>query len=185
MREGEASSRGTPVSDLDSRPRKGRKGKAKAQDYDAPIGSKRKRGIKAMSVTPSAAGDDEDEDRISVNCFLYVGLVFFLTYFVQKRRKTKTSDISPALRERMKRAFEECYDAVYDCEAEEGRTRRDLFLQLPAKKVCPQYDLTVKTSNSSYQPDISGLLSAHLQTYLHVANPKAKPKFILQNRAAI
>ncbi|KAK0456862.1 SNF2-family ATP dependent chromatin remodeling factor snf21 [Armillaria borealis] len=121
IREGEASSRGTPVSDLDSRPRKGRKGKAKAQDYDAPIGSKRKRGIKAMSVTPSAAGDDEDEDRIS------------------KRRKTKTSDISPALRERMKRAFEECYDAVYDCEAEEGRTRRDLFLQLPAKKTYPDY----------------------------------------------
>ncbi|KAK0208011.1 SNF2-family ATP dependent chromatin remodeling factor snf21 [Desarmillaria ectypa] len=121
MREGEASSRGTPVSDLDSRPRKGRKGKAKAQDYEVPIGSKRKRGVKAMSVTPSAAGDDEDEDRIS------------------KRRKTKTGDISPALRERMKRAFEECYDAVYDCEAEDGRTRRDLFLQLPAKKTYPDY----------------------------------------------
>ncbi|KAG7450799.1 uncharacterized protein BT62DRAFT_1045760 [Guyanagaster necrorhizus] len=121
MREGEASGRGTPVSDLDSRSRKGRKGKAKAQDYEPPIGSKRKRGVKAMSITPSAAGDDEDDDRIS------------------KRRKTKTNDISSSLRERMKRAFEECYDAVYDCEAEDGRTRRDLFLQLPAKKTYPDY----------------------------------------------
>jgi len=52
------------ASDTDSRGRK-RKGKAKAVE-ETPIGGKRKRGMKSMSVTPSIAGDEEDEERDQV-----------------------------------------------------------------------------------------------------------------------
>ncbi len=43
--------------------------------------------------------------------------------------------MSANIRERMKSAFEECYQAVFDCEDTDGRQRRQLFLTLPAKKV--------------------------------------------------
>ena len=65
LKEAEASTRGTPISDSDSRGRKGRKGKTKAVDYELPVNGKRKRGNKSMSVTPSIA-DDDDEDHESV-----------------------------------------------------------------------------------------------------------------------
>jgi len=52
--------RGTPVSDVDSRGRKPKKGKNRIDESMA--GSKRKRGQKSMSVTSSVA-DDEEEDH--------------------------------------------------------------------------------------------------------------------------
>lgn len=72
------SARGTPISD-DIRSRKNnKKAKTKAGDYETslPAGSKRKRGTKSSSVTPSIA-DDEDEDhdqvrarsRLQYSCF--------------------------------------------------------------------------------------------------------------------
>ena len=63
LKENDASGRGTPASEVDGRGRKPKKGKAKAIDYEStvPSGSKRKRGIKSLSVTPE--GDDEEEDH--------------------------------------------------------------------------------------------------------------------------
>ena len=60
----DVSGRGTPASDIDSRGRKGKKGKSKMNvpDYDPLLSGKRKRGTKDMSVTPSV-NDDDDEDR--------------------------------------------------------------------------------------------------------------------------
>ena len=66
----EMSNRGTPVSDNDARGRKGKKGKSKVPDFDSGAGSKRKRGMKSMSVTPSINGEDEDEHD-TVRIFLY------------------------------------------------------------------------------------------------------------------
>lgn len=68
----DASARGTPASDADSRGRKGKKGKSKmnAPDYEpSPSSGKRKRGVKDMSVTPSV-NDDDDDDRNMVNLLL-------------------------------------------------------------------------------------------------------------------
>ncbi|KAF9014915.1 SNF2-family ATP dependent chromatin remodeling factor snf21 [Cyathus striatus] len=123
LRDAEASGRGTPISDTDGRGRKSKKGKAKANDYDIPAGSKRKRGAKSMSVTPSIA-DDEDEEHD------------------QKRRKTKStggSELTPAIRDKMKKVFAECYKAVLACEAEDGRKRCELFRDLPDKRDYPDY----------------------------------------------
>ncbi|TFK76642.1 hypothetical protein BDN72DRAFT_806622 [Pluteus cervinus] len=125
IREAEASGRGTPASETDSRGRKGKKGKAKVTDYDTPSGSKRKRGVKSMSVTPSINDDEEDEPE------------------VQKRRKkggnavgAGGSDLSPAVRDKMKKVFAECHRAVLGCEDETGRQRCALFKELPDKRVC-------------------------------------------------
>ncbi len=63
LKEAEASARGTPVSDIDNRGRKPKKGKNKVEELN--LGTKRKRGQKSMSVTPSIA-DDEEEDHDSV-----------------------------------------------------------------------------------------------------------------------
>ena len=74
LKENDVSGRGTPASEVDGRGRKPKKGKAKANnDYEAtmPSGSKRKRGIKSLSVTPD--GDDEDEDHNTVG-FNYINL---------------------------------------------------------------------------------------------------------------
>jgi len=64
----EESARNTPLSDavVDGRGRKPKKGKAKANDYEPPMGSKRKRagGMKSMSATPDA-DDDDDHDSVS------------------------------------------------------------------------------------------------------------------------
>ncbi|KNZ78207.1 Chromatin structure-remodeling complex subunit snf21, partial [Termitomyces sp. J132] len=68
LREADASNRGTPASDVDSRGRKNKKGKAKALDYEPSTGSKRKRGQKSMSVTPSLNGDDDDEHEMKRPC---------------------------------------------------------------------------------------------------------------------
>ncbi|KAH9177014.1 SNF2 family N-terminal domain-containing protein [Lactarius sanguifluus] len=112
---------GTPMSE-GGRGR-GRKGKAKVNEGDfEPLNGKRKRGgnNKSMSVTPSVM-DDEEEDRDS------------------KRRKVKTSEPPTALKERMKKAFNECYKAIMNCADENGRKRCDLFRELPDKREYPDY----------------------------------------------
>lgn len=65
LRDTETSGRGTPISDTESRGRKSKKGKSKmnAPDFDPAlsVGSKRKRGVKSLSVTPSINDDDDEE----------------------------------------------------------------------------------------------------------------------------
>ncbi|PPQ90452.1 hypothetical protein CVT25_014970 [Psilocybe cyanescens] len=130
----DASGRNTPASDviIDGRGRKPKKGKNKANDYEPAIGSKRKRGIKSLSVTPEADDDDDDDHEI-------------------KRRKTKTNgnkdngpDVPPAVREKMKKAFMECYRAVLACEDETGRKRCDLFREPPDRRDYPDYYQLIK-----------------------------------------
>ena len=53
----------------------------------------------------------------------------------QKRRKIKPVEITPVVKERLKKAYNECYKAVLNCEDENGRRRCDLFKELPDKKV--------------------------------------------------
>ncbi|RDB29065.1 Chromatin structure-remodeling complex subunit snf21 [Hypsizygus marmoreus] len=126
LKDAEASGRGTPASDIDSRGgRKGKKGKGKVSDFDASSGSKRKRitGIKSTSVTPSVNGDEDEEPDT-------------------KRRKTKASnggELAANIRERMKKAFAECHRAVLACEDNTGRKRCDLFRELPDKRDYPDY----------------------------------------------
>ncbi|KIY64503.1 SNF2-family ATP dependent chromatin remodeling factor snf21 [Cylindrobasidium torrendii FP15055 ss-10] len=129
------SGRGTPSSDIgvgSSRKPRGKKGKAPAMDYDTPTGSKRKRGGQ-KSLTPSVAGDDDDDDR------------------APRRRKAKVPEVSPHVRERMKAAFDQCYSAVWECSAEEGRLRRELFMVLPSKKAYADYYQLIKSPISMQQ----------------------------------
>jgi ATP-dependent helicase STH1/SNF2 len=44
-------------------------------------------------------------------------------------------DLPPAVRDKMKKAFAECYRAVLACEDEGGRKRCELFRDLPDKRV--------------------------------------------------
>lgn len=82
LKDVEVSRRGTPASDADTaRGRKGKKGKGKATDYEPSAGSKRKRGMKSMSVTPSVNGDDEEEpEQVSAALFRYRHAVFMLVF---------------------------------------------------------------------------------------------------------
>ncbi|KAF5392562.1 hypothetical protein D9757_002111 [Collybiopsis confluens] len=129
LKDAETSNRATPASDTESRGRRGRKAKAKVNDEPA-AGSKRKRGgMKSMSVTPSLADDDDDEDDHDRD---------------QKRRKTKDPGLPPAVRDKMKKAFNECYKAVLACEAEEGRKRCELFREIPDKRDYPDYFQLIK-----------------------------------------
>ncbi|KAJ7785661.1 SNF2-family ATP dependent chromatin remodeling factor snf21 [Mycena metata] len=124
LRDAEASGRGTPVSDSDSRARKGKKGKSRMSAPDYELGSKRKRAVKSLSVTPSA-NEDDDEDR------------------QPKRRKappkSNGNDVPPAVREKMKKVFAECYRAVVACEDTDGRKRCELFRELPDRHEYPDY----------------------------------------------
>ncbi|KAG6841530.1 hypothetical protein C0991_009895 [Blastosporella zonata] len=122
IRDTDTSNRGTPASDLDSRGRKTKKGKAKAPDYEPNSGAKRKRGVKSTSATPSINGGDDEEHEM-------------------KRRKTKTAngDLPASVRDQMKKAFAECHRAVLACEDETGRKRCDLFRELPDKRDYPDY----------------------------------------------
>ncbi|KAJ3514926.1 hypothetical protein NLJ89_g2080 [Agrocybe chaxingu] len=122
------SGRNTPASDVvDGRGRKPKKGKAKANDYEPAAGSKRKRGLKSISATPDGDDDDDDHD--------------------QKRRRTKPNgssnntgpEVSPSMREKMKKAFMECYRAVLACEDETGRKRCELFREPPDRRDYPDY----------------------------------------------
>jgi len=122
LKDTDVSGRATPNSDTEVRSRKVKKGKGKmnAPDYEPTPGAKRKRGLKSMSVTPSVH-DDDDEERD------------------MKRRKTKSTELSPAVRDRMKKAFAECHRAVLACEDEHGRKRCELFRDLPDKRDYPDY----------------------------------------------
>ena len=55
--------------------------------------------------------------------------------FPQKRRKTKQPELPPPLKEKMKKAYNECYQSVLKAEDENGRRRCDLFKELPDKRV--------------------------------------------------
>ena len=68
LKENDTSGRGTPASEVDGRGRKPKKGKAKANDYEntGPSGSKRKRGLKSLSVTPEFDDEDEGEGHNTV-----------------------------------------------------------------------------------------------------------------------
>ncbi|KAG7090792.1 hypothetical protein E1B28_009876 [Marasmius oreades] len=152
LRDAEASGRGTPVSE-DSVPTSGRgrkkkgKGKNTIEDSPAIVGGKRKRGMKSMSVTPSIADDEDDDER------------------EQKRRRVKAGDVAPAVREKMKKAFNECYKAVLACEAEDGRKRCELFREPPDKRDYPDYYTLItrpialshirKRSQSNYYKDVN------------------------------
>jgi ATP-dependent helicase STH1/SNF2 len=57
---------------------------------------------------------------------------------VKKRRKLKT-ELPTAIKERMKKAFNECYKAITNCTDESGRKRCDLFRELPDKREYPDY----------------------------------------------
>ncbi|KAG2345382.1 hypothetical protein BDR05DRAFT_930827 [Suillus weaverae] len=118
LKETDTPGRNTPASDVGVG-RKGKKGKGKmtANDYDTPgVAGKRKRGMKSMSVTPSVI-DDDDEERD------------------MKRRKTKAGDLSPAIKDKMKKAFSEVHRAVLACEDKDGRKRCALFRELPDRRV--------------------------------------------------
>ena len=134
IKDTESSARATPASDIDSRGRKGRKGKAKAMEYELPASGKRKRGNKSMSVTPSIADDDDDDHESVRDATCLTGHAL---YPPQKRRKTKNSngDVLPAVKDKMKKAFAECHKAVLACEDEAGRKRCELFRELPDKRV--------------------------------------------------
>ncbi|THH30382.1 hypothetical protein EUX98_g3797 [Antrodiella citrinella] len=123
----EADSRGSPALEIDTPTGKGRKskkgkGRAPATDmsFELPAGAKRKRGMKSMSVTPSI-NDDDDDDRDT------------------KRRKVKGGDITPAVRDKMKKALNECYKAVLNCEDDTGRKRCELFKDVPDRREYPDY----------------------------------------------
>ncbi|KAJ3562092.1 hypothetical protein NP233_g9787 [Leucocoprinus birnbaumii] len=146
LKEAEASGRGTPVSDVDSRGRKTKKGKNKV---DEPIaGSKRKRGQKSMSVTPSIV-DEEEEDHDPKR---------------RKKASGSSNDLAPAVREKMKKAFAECHKAVLACEDETGRKRCELFRELPDKRDYPDYYQLIsqpialshlrKRANSNYYKNV-------------------------------
>jgi len=112
---------GTPLSE-GGRGR-GRKGKARVNEGDfEPANGKRKRGMnnKSMSVTPSVMDDDEDDRDM-------------------KRRKVKTVELPTTVKERMKKAFNECYKAIMNCTDENGRKRCDLFREPPDKREYPDY----------------------------------------------
>ncbi|KAF9524663.1 SNF2-family ATP dependent chromatin remodeling factor snf21 [Crepidotus variabilis] len=133
IKDTEVSGRNTPASDImeggSSRGgRKPKKGKAKANDYEPATGSKRKRGMKSLSITPD--GDEDDDDEVET--------------YQQKRRKTKGAkiggnDLPAATRDKMKKAFMECHKAVLACEDETGRKRCELFRELPDKRDYPNY----------------------------------------------
>jgi len=104
-----------------------------------PANGKRKRGMnnKSMSVTPSVM-DDEEDDRDMVCRFVSDQELFFLT-IVKKRRKVKTVELPTGVKERMKKAFNECYKAIMNCTDENGRKRCDLFREPPDKREYPDY----------------------------------------------
>jgi ATP-dependent helicase STH1/SNF2 len=166
------SGRNTPASDsVDGRGRKPKKGKAKANDYEAAAGSKRKRALKSMSATPDMDEDDEEHDSVSAR----KSLVYYMfdLRLCQKRRKTKIAanpnnagpDIPPAVRDRMKKAFMECYKSVLACEDETGRKRCELFREVPDRRDYPDYFRIIshpialsqlrKRGNSNYYKNVN------------------------------
>lgn len=178
-----------------SRGRKGKKGKGKMvvdQSIDLSAASgKRKRGMKSMSVTPSINNDEDDEDRDAVR-ILHCGTgrvlcLRFCFFASQKRRKVKVADVPAAVREKMKKAFNECYKAVLNCETEEGRKRCELFKELPDKKVC-RVRCTCARHMHLYPASPLGiprLLSAHPTANRAFHSPKTDEQQSLQDRVRL
>ncbi|KAB5593830.1 SNF2-family ATP-dependent chromatin remodeling factor snf21 [Ceratobasidium theobromae] len=118
-REG-ASGSATPAPE--EKNKRGKKGKGKAR-ADDPSG-KRKRG-KAQSPEPSS--EEEDEETRG-----------------QKRRRTQNPGsagppVAPAMRDRMKAAFQACHQAVQALMAPDGHQRCELFKELPDRRLYPDY----------------------------------------------
>lgn len=86
-------------------------------------GLKRKRGAISKQPSPSPSLDEDDDIPDS------------------KRRKTaapaKGDTVPPHIRDRMKKAFQEIYKAVQSCVAEDGRSRCELFRELPNRRASP------------------------------------------------
>ncbi|KAF7340173.1 Chromatin structure-remodeling complex subunit snf21 [Mycena venus] len=114
--------------------------------------AKRKRGVKSISASPSV-NDDDDDDR------------------QPKRRKappkSNGNDVTPAVREKMKKIFNECYRAVVACEDADGRKRCELFRELPDKHDYPDYYqlITQPIALSHLRKRASGSYYKDLQHY--------------------
>ncbi|KAJ1982250.1 ATP-dependent DNA helicase Snf21 [Dimargaris verticillata] len=63
-----------------------------------------------------------------------------------KRRKMAEVDPLPApVRQALTRVFETCYDAVFNCtDPADGRLRSDLFIELPSKRMYPEYYVLIR-----------------------------------------
>ncbi|CAE6403859.1 unnamed protein product [Rhizoctonia solani] len=117
----EASGSVTPAPEEKNRRGKKAKGKGRADD----LSGKRKRG-KAQSPEPSS-DDDDDESRAQ-----------------QKRRRTQNPNagappVPPAMRERMRAAFQACHQAIQGLYGPDGHQRCELFKELPDRKIYPDY----------------------------------------------
>src|SRR5487761_1516164 len=92
--------------------------------------------------------------------------IVFLT-IVKKRRKLKTVDLPTAAKERMKKAFNECYKAITNCTDESGRKRCDLFRELPDKREYPDY----------YRIILSPIALSHIRNRLNTHQYKTVTAF--------
>ncbi|CAE7107141.1 unnamed protein product [Rhizoctonia solani] len=107
----------------EERNKRGKKAKGKGRADD--LSGKRKRG-KVQSPEPSSE-DEEDDSRSA-----------------QKRRRTQGAgaaapQISQAMRDRMKAAFQVCHQTIQGLQDEKGRQRCELFKELPNRKEYPDY----------------------------------------------
>ncbi|KAL0057761.1 ATP-dependent DNA helicase Snf21 [Marasmius tenuissimus] len=118
-----------------------KKGKGKNTVEEPPtfVGGKRKRGLRPMPVEPSVTDDVEDGGRDQVRIFYVASDISKPKVKIQKRWKSKAREVVPAVREEMKKAFNECYQAVLACEAEDGRKRCELFREVPDRRDYPDY----------------------------------------------
>ena len=62
----------------------------------------------------------------------------------------KPADLTPAVRDKMKKVFAECYRAVLACEDETGRKRCELFRDLPDKRVMTSVLFRIFITNSIF-----------------------------------
>lgn len=72
-------------------------------------------------------------------------------WMAQKRRKTKSNDVPGPVRAQMKKAFNECYQAVVDCVDDTGQKRCDLFQEVPDKRVSFPVDSPDSLYNGLYR----------------------------------
>ncbi|VDC02001.1 unnamed protein product [Peniophora sp. CBMAI 1063] len=132
-RRADASGTATPVGDGPKG--RGRKKKGPLNGLgldDVPTPSKRKRGGNGgVSMTPSIAGGDDDDEEAGGS------------RPSAKRRRTGTQqkgpELTPAVKEKMKKAFNEVYKALMNCTDETGRKRCELFRELPDRREYPDY----------------------------------------------
>jgi hypothetical protein len=116
-----------------------RKANLKANDYEniRPSSSKRKSGIKSLSVTSAVRA------MMKMKAKVLTRLVQIMNLRVYTCWTTNRSDAnglegpkpSPSVRYRMKKAFTECYRAVLACDDGSGRKRCELFRELPDERM--------------------------------------------------